>query len=465
MNAIPGELPSHIREADKRSDKAVAKIDEAIARKRGGKASRLERAADAIEAAALPLVVSEAGDVVASELSPIAHVVEPIIPRSVVTLLGGHGGMGKSTLALTIAAHVAAGMPWNGLCVAQGRVLVVTLEDTANLMRWRLRAIQRAYGLSTQAIAHGVLIADATDADDTALAVEAFGDDSVLRVVPTDAMRQLETIAQGCALIVIDNASDAADLDENNRRRVRQFMRLFARLARDNDAGVLVLAHVDKASAKHGANGNSYSGSTAWHNSARSRLALVEDNGHPLLIHEKANLGPKAEPVRLRFNDDGALIPHDGQPNEAAALLASGDADAVLAAMAKAQAVGEPISASHTGPANAHVTLSTFGLPDFLLGGAGRGRFWRAVESLLADGRAMVETVRTEQRKERRRIVLCANAPMRQSPVPPIEPAHSVRAGFSYAPKSEPAQTGATGARHSCPHCDGEGCAHCAGLN
>ena len=68
-------------------------------------------------------------------------------------------------------------------------------------------------------------------------------------------------------------------------------------IAREHDAAVVLLAHIDKAAARNGGQGNSYSGSTAWHNSARSRLALVEDEATGLeLLHEKANFGKKRDP-------------------------------------------------------------------------------------------------------------------------------------------------------------------------
>ena len=108
---------------------------------------------------------------------------------------------------------------------------------------------------------------------------------------------------------MVDNASDAFAGDENNRRQVRAFMRMLVEVARANDAGLVLLAHVDKSAAKFGANRNSYSGSTAWHNSARSRLALTERDGRIELIHEKHNLGPAAEPVPLFWSASGVLMP------------------------------------------------------------------------------------------------------------------------------------------------------------
>ena len=108
--------------------------------------------------------------------------------------------------------------------------------------------------------------ADGTLARETvAPGVRVFG--------PTRLYDEFRHAAAGATLIVVDNASDAYDGNENERRTVRQFVQLLAQIARENEAGVLLLAHIDKAAARDGGKRNSYSGSTAWHNSARSRFA------------------------------------------------------------------------------------------------------------------------------------------------------------------------------------------------
>lgn len=73
----------------------------------------------------------------------------------------------------------------------------------------------------------------------------------------------------------------------------------------------MLMAHVDKATSRAGggpSNSESYSGSTQWHNSARSRLFLVETApGAFKLEHQKCNVGPKLPPLALEW-------PHDGIP-------------------------------------------------------------------------------------------------------------------------------------------------------
>jgi hypothetical protein len=74
---------------------------------------------------------------------------------------------------------------------------------------------------------------------------------------------------------------------------------------------VLLLAHINKASAIGGrsAGNEDYSGSTAWHNSVRSRLSLVPDGDDALKVeHLKANLGAKSVPVRLEWHDGVPMV-------------------------------------------------------------------------------------------------------------------------------------------------------------
>ena len=73
---------------------------------------------------------------------------------------------------------------------------------------------------------------------------------------------------------------------------------------------MLLLAHIDKQAARGGAAGNNYSGSTAWHNSSRSRLALVPTDDGVELHQEKLNLGARLDaPIELSWSADGLLKP------------------------------------------------------------------------------------------------------------------------------------------------------------
>ena len=360
-------------------------------------------------------------------------VMAPVIPRREVTLLGAHGGAGKSILALTLAAHIAVGRSFGPLLTeAPGRVLFVSLEDPGSRVRARLHRVCVAYGLDPRAVAERLIVLDGTEAD--ALMIEGIGGSGVRRMVWTATASELRTLAAGADLVVVDNASDAYGGNENERRAVRQFVRGLASMVRGHDGAVLLLAHVDKASAKFGAQGNAYSGSTAWHNSSRSRLALtpVKDDSNTVdLAHEKLNTGRRMrEPLRLRWTEDGVLVPDTVPMREAAAPdTTRADDAAILAAIAAAIALGENVNTGRNGPGNTHAVLKDLpDLPRELHLGASKERFWSALTRLERAGKIVREEFTTTARHKRERYRLSDSAPVSPvSPIPPYPPGDSRR--------------------------------------
>lgn len=341
-------------------------------------------------------------------VTPTRYAVEWIIPRKHVTLLGGHGGMGKSVLALALAAHVVCGRDWGALPCAKQRALYVSLEDAGDVVRHRLSNIARAYALPMDWIEQALDVRDGTRGD-TTLAVEVSEQGS-RRLAPTPALSELRELValQEYGIVVIDNASDAFAGDENNRRQVRTFVRWLASIARSEDCAVLLLAHVDKHAARHGSNGNSYSGSTSWHNSARSRLALIDQDGTPWLIHEKANLGKLAAPVPLAFNDRGILMPAAQRSPQAKA----DDSRIVLEAVTQALGMGETIPAVMSGPRQAFHALEAHLPEDLARDRDAKRRVHGAVLAMLKEGTLVKEAFTTAQRKQKFRIALAQATPI-----------------------------------------------------
>jgi RecA-family ATPase len=52
-----------------------------------------------------------------------------LIPEGNVTMLGGDGGLGKSTLALQLMAASALGKPWLGVPVRPGRAVITATRS------------------------------------------------------------------------------------------------------------------------------------------------------------------------------------------------------------------------------------------------------------------------------------------------------------------------------------------------
>ena len=347
------------------------------------------------------LVEVPISDVGSAHIEPPQFVIAPIIPRRVATLLGGHGGLGKSMLGLILCAHVACGRSWASFEVQRGKAVFISLEDAGDLVRFRLRRIIEQYQLPEWEVTQNLRVFDGTEMEAALMTEASTG--GVVQLVDTQALKQVSAAICGADLAVIDNASDAYGGGENIRMQVRAFMRRLAEMARTNDGGLVLLAHIDKAAAKYGSQGNTYSGSTAWHNSARSRLALVEENGKIELRHEKANLSHRIDPLILVRGEDGVLLPSggDGARANADEILAATDADFVYGILVIAISDGVTVPTACSGSVTGWHVLKT--LPE--LGKQyqtheGKRRVLAALMRLYREGRI----VKKEYRKASRHI-------------------------------------------------------------
>ena len=294
-------------------------------------------------------------DVLTHPAPPPRYIWDGYVPRAVVTLLGAHGGVGKSTIALMLAVSVAIGRPLFGTDTDRSAVTFLSLEDGAEIVRHRLGRICKTLQVEPSAL-HGLNIVDGTTHP------ELFAADGRGTGSPTSTYVELRSLVRGSGLIVIDNGSDAFAGDEIQRRQVRAFMRSLSVLAAENDAGLLLLAHVDKATgrARKAEGGEGYSGSTAWHNSARSRLFLSRAEGGQLTLeHQKSNFGRLRGPIRLEWPADG-LPQLDGAPITVSAQAAdTARTQALLTLISEFSARGEHVSAATTSRTNAARLLAS----------------------------------------------------------------------------------------------------------
>jgi hypothetical protein len=250
--------------------------------------------------------VADVGQV---ELPPPGFWWQDYLPAGVITLLGAHGGTGKSMLALMLAVCVATGRPLFGVETRLGIVAYFSGEDPAETLRHRLAWICNHLNIDPAELEGRLFLLDATITNpvlfaEVTAAGRRYGE-------TTTAYSELRAFvaARAVDVLIVDNASDTFDANEIDRAKVRAFMRALARIAQDRAGAVLLLAHVDKGTSRGERSGSEgYSGSTAWHNSARSRLYLArEKDGSLRLEHQKANLGRQREPVALEW-------PHGGLP-------------------------------------------------------------------------------------------------------------------------------------------------------
>lgn len=313
----------------------------------------------------LPFALVPIADLAHVEPPPPAYVWEGLVPVGHVTLLAAHGGIGKSLIALMLCIAVALGLPLFGIATRRGIAAFFSGEDGAKLLRYRLRLLCCAMGVRVQDLEGRLFILDATE-HDPALFVEATvaGRREGTTTATYAALREF-VAAKDVSFLVVDNASDAYDASEIDRARVRGFVRALARIARERDAGLLLLAHVDKGTSRGERDDTEgYSGSTAWNNSARARLFLSRDRSGALLLkQQKHQFGKLREPLALTWPEGG--IPQVDVPfgPVVRGIAERGHERALLKLIAEFSARGEFVSTATTSRTHAAKLLrceSTF---------------------------------------------------------------------------------------------------------
>lgn len=306
-----------------------------------------------------PFEVLDLSSLSAAPDDPPQWLWEPRIPMGEVTLLAGHGGVGKGLFGLQLAVCAAMGLPMLEQTTRRARVLYFNTEDRPQVIGNRLRTICRKLDVMLDDVGQYLDIISASEHRP-----ELFCETRVAGVrhgSPTGTFAALlEHVRDdgGYGLIVLDNASDAYDADEIARAQVRGFIRELRRLAREShpDCALLLVSHVDKATAKARGNSEAYSGSTAWNNSVRSRLLLEQESpGELKLQHLKSNLGPMANVMRLRLAPGDIIRPVVG--GMVSVIEDSGDTKALLRLVHEATSNGTDVRETFTSQGSAATVL------------------------------------------------------------------------------------------------------------
>lgn len=247
----------------------------------------------------------------------VPDVVVGLVADEEVTLLGGHGGIGKGFLAFQIAAAVATGTPLLHRPVRQARVLYYSAEDGRKRLTRRLRNLVDAQGLDRQALRENLLVLDASDLEplygETVEQLDGTRPTFVKMLGPRTDFVNLQKAVEAFdpQLVVIDGASDTFDGNEIARRDVRAFIKLLRRVHPTRKVGVLLIVHIDRSSARgNTTNDDGYAGSAQWHNSCRRRLFLQQE-----VKREKDDftdefvMTPGEVKLRVMKNQDGPLDP------------------------------------------------------------------------------------------------------------------------------------------------------------
>jgi hypothetical protein len=204
-------------------------------------------------------------------------VIDRLLMRGNVTVLNAAGSAGKSTLVLTIAAHLAVGQSLYGFRVVQpGKSIVYNAEDDVEEQSRRLHAICTHFRFDFDHVRSMICLAD-EDTFGGGLRVAGVTETRQMAVnadhlaMLVEAMRDPEVVMFGCDPLV--EIHDANENDNNQMRFVMQCLRLVAKQA---DVSVLVAHHTKKPGGMSAAgDADASRGASAVTNAARVALTLV----------------------------------------------------------------------------------------------------------------------------------------------------------------------------------------------
>ena len=215
------------------------------------------------------------------------YLAEPYLPRGMITILAGHAGQGKTTLALWLASHVSNGdlMPGG----KPGNVYYFTTEnDESIVLRPRLEAMDARLDR-----------------------VMVMRSDARQLTLTDPRLFEMHKIFDGKPdLIVFDPVQSyvGKKLDMNRTDDVRFMMDNLNKLLHATNAAVVLICHTKKA--PMGFNGRPcelINGSSDFVNAARSVCFLGRDPARPdvcVVAQEKNSLGPS---LAFTIGEDGAV--------------------------------------------------------------------------------------------------------------------------------------------------------------
>ena len=193
-----------------------------------------------------------------------------------VTLFSGEGAIGKSITELMLGvAHVTA-KDWLGSLPKPGGAFYLGGEHDEKELRIRLTAIAAHYGTTFDDLKAAGFRFKSLSGEDAILAAP----DRSGIIKPTALHDQLLEEAGDLKPkhIGIDTSADVFAGSEIDRSQVRQFINLLKRLAIVSNGSVVLLSHPSLTGIS---TGSGISGSTAWHNSVRSRFYMTAPRSRP----------------------------------------------------------------------------------------------------------------------------------------------------------------------------------------
>lgn len=360
------------------------------------------------------------------EPQPPQFIIPDWLPVGYATLFAGHGGVGKSGIALHIAVCIATGRPFFGLDVSQRRVMYLSCEDREDVLHWRLSRICRYERISIAALRGNLEVLDLVGHDCVLWDRSPYTGAGI-----TAAYGRLkERVDQhGTEVLIPDGISDAFGGSGGSKSDVKRFVNSLLALTPPDRGALPLIGHIDKRSARDGAGTEGYDGTTGWHNSVRARWYLYPETersddgnartGDLILELQKSNLGRIDRSMRFSWDANAHLFVGREITPATAADRAHRDRIErrdILRAFQGCAERGVSVPAAASGPRTAyHVLSAATEFPDTLKrrGKPERARFWRLIEFLRQSG-ALVPGFYVDQFRNKRASLILSTEGMRQ---------------------------------------------------
>lgn len=214
----------------------------------------------------------------------------PYIPLGKITIMQGNSGIGKTMLALNIAATLSNSEPLPGDTDPREPVYVIynTAEDgLGDTIKPRLRAAG----------------ADLTRINTI--------NERVNTVTMTDERLEKSIIETGAKLLILDpiQAYLGSNVDMNKANEVRPIFAQLGRVAEDNECAIVLIGHQGKNQMYSEL--QSLLGSTDQVAAARSVLTVTKhqnDKTLSLINHTKSSLSAKGKSLSFYIDDNGKIV-------------------------------------------------------------------------------------------------------------------------------------------------------------
>lgn len=190
------------------------------------------------------------------DMPPPEYVVDGLLEHGGLSCIIGPPGVGKSSVSLDMACHIATGRPWQGRKTLKTRVMYLPGEGLAGAVQ-RIKAWGYMHDMPDEVIDDGLRLGNAII--QLGASKEAWG-----------ALAEY-IIRQQIGLVIFDTfARMALDVEENSATEMGKAVIRFDHIRRLTNAGVLIVHHTAKG------NPSSGRGSSALMGALESELLVTE---------------------------------------------------------------------------------------------------------------------------------------------------------------------------------------------